>query len=119
MRLAAATSACILAFTAGAAGAVPPPPPGPPVIDCAATTYATERFICGDSELLARTRAVEGAYESRRHQLPPAEALKLQDAQGVWSRERNMCAFKRDQRRCVIRSTDARLKTLAPRAPSP
>lgn len=102
----------LLAVGAGGAQAIPPPPPQPLFLDCARTAFVTESFICDDAALVARDKALSDLYAVAATSLPPASLAALEADQRAWTAARNRCAFKADQRRCVVKAYDVRTRAL-------
>ncbi len=104
-----AVASAALGFSAYAQNPVPPPPEWLPVIECAAPVYSVERLICGDPALLAADRRMEAAYARAARRAPKAE---LSADQQAWSKQRNLCVFKRKMERCVRRLQARRIRQL-------
>jgi uncharacterized protein len=100
---------------AGAAQAIPPPPPQPLFLDCSQTVFVTETFMCDDDALIARDRALGDLYAVAAQGLSPQDLNALEADQRAWTTQRNRCAFKADQRRCVVKAYDARTRSLRAR----
>lgn len=84
----------------GPATAIPPPPPQGLFLDCARQVFATESFICRDPALLARDAALRVLYDDAAARTANGR-MSLEADQRAWTAERNRCAFRSDQRRCV------------------
>ena len=110
-RLALAVAIFPLGWVA-TADAIPPPPPQGLFLDCAHQVFATESFICQDPALTARDAALRALYD-RVAARSGSDRAALETGQRAWTAERNRCAFRDDQRRCVDDAYAAREAALA------
>lgn len=110
--LAMTAAALLLSVGACEARAIPPPPPQPLFLDCSQTVFATETFMCGDAALVARDKSLGDLYATAAEDRSPHDLNALEADQRAWTTVRNRCAFKTDQRRCVVKAYDARTRAL-------
>ncbi len=97
------TMFALAAAMASAQASVPPPPPWSPVLECDRRVYAIDGLVCEDASLLAGSRIMEAAYARALATLPAEQGARLAETQQAWSKQRNMCAFKRKAKACVAR----------------
>ena len=101
----------------GPATAIPPPPPQGLFLDCARQVFATESFICRDPALVARDAALRVLYDDAAARTANGR-MSLEADQRAWTAERNRCAFRSDQRRCVEDAYAAREAALGGGSPA-
>lgn len=89
-----------------------PPPPWSAVLDCSRTVYAIDPLICGAPKLLAGARRVEEIYAAALAGMPDNDARALGQSQEAWSKQRNMCAFKRRADVCIDRLQKKRVREI-------
>ena len=91
------------------APAAVPPPPDRTSADCASPVYVVDSLICSDATLLRTESDL-----ARLHAAGVVAPGPWIEDQRAWLSRRARCAFREDQRGCVIKANAERLLVLAP-----
>lgn len=102
----------MIAAPIAAQAPVPPPPSWSPILTCDQTVHAVDRLICDTPALLAGARRVEMAYREALSRGATADSANLAADQEAWSKQRNLCVFKRKAAACVRKLQDSRTDLL-------
>ncbi|HUU34735.1 MAG TPA: hypothetical protein VMW48_11770 [Vicinamibacterales bacterium] len=78
-----------------------PPPPDQGTADCAASTYATDALVCGDTTLLETDRQLVRLCDAADTTSLRIEGA-LTESSTEWLRRRSRCAFSPNHRACVV-----------------
>lgn|GEM_PF-3694496 len=93
-----------------AAGQSVPPPVEQISADCRSAVYATDQLVCADATLRALDAEMRGLWTRA------ALAGQVSDtdfsAQSDWFRQRSLCAFEADHRRCALTVYSQRIAEL-------